>query len=95
MTHTADGCVDQYLFLLAFIFYCSRDSGVGDFGREGIETFVHDHNCTDLCRSLSLDTSYPLVMPKDGEEDGNLEGENGDLSDSESNGDGEPLTVYH
>jgi hypothetical protein len=34
-------------------------------------------------------------MPKDGEEDGNLEGENGDLSDSESNGDGEPLTVYH
>ncbi|KAJ7926924.1 kinase-like domain-containing protein, partial [Mycena leptocephala] len=71
------------------------DSGVGDFGREGIETFVHDHNCTDLCRSLSLDTSYPLVMPKDGEEDGNLEGENGDLSDSESNGDGEPLTVYH
>ncbi|KAJ7826519.1 kinase-like domain-containing protein, partial [Mycena leptocephala] len=30
------------------------DSGVRDFGREGIETFVNDHNCTDLCRSLSL-----------------------------------------
>ncbi|KAJ7925694.1 kinase-like domain-containing protein, partial [Mycena leptocephala] len=50
------------------------DSGVGDFGREGMETFVHDHNCKDLCRSLSLDTSYPLVMPKDGEEGECLEG---------------------
>ncbi|KAJ7800434.1 kinase-like domain-containing protein, partial [Mycena olivaceomarginata] len=28
------------------------DSGVGDFGRKGIETFVNDHMCTDLCRSL-------------------------------------------
>ncbi|KAJ7708009.1 hypothetical protein B0H14DRAFT_3172661 [Mycena olivaceomarginata] len=53
--------------------------------KEGIETFVDDHNCTDLCRSLSLDTHYPLVMQMDGEED---EGEKGELSDSDSDGDG-------
>ncbi|KAJ7327592.1 kinase-like domain-containing protein [Mycena albidolilacea] len=70
------------------------DSGVGDFGREGIETFVHDHNCTDLCRSLSLDTSYPLVMPKNGEEDENLEGENRDLFDGDSDEDSRPLQVH-
>ncbi|KAJ6566837.1 kinase-like domain-containing protein [Mycena capillaripes] len=67
------------------------DSGVGDFGWEGIKTFVNDHNCTDLCRSLSLDTSYPLVMPKDGEEDENLDRE---FSDGDSDGDGEPLEVH-
>jgi hypothetical protein len=30
-------------------------------------------------------------MPKDGEEDENLEGENRDLSDNDSDGDSEPL----
>ncbi|KAJ7839820.1 kinase-like domain-containing protein, partial [Mycena olivaceomarginata] len=30
------------------------DSGVGDFGHKGIQTFINNHNCTDLCHSLSL-----------------------------------------
>ncbi|KAJ6460795.1 kinase-like domain-containing protein [Mycena vitilis] len=37
------------------------DSGIGDFGREGIRTFIRDHECGDLCRSLGLDTSIILA----------------------------------
>ncbi|KAJ7938507.1 kinase-like domain-containing protein [Mycena leptocephala] len=38
------------------------DSGFGDFGLQGIATFVNDHTCTDLCRSLSLDTDLIVLI---------------------------------
>ncbi|KAJ7171948.1 kinase-like domain-containing protein, partial [Mycena filopes] len=30
------------------------DSGIGDFGVSGIKSFIRDHVCGDVCRSLSL-----------------------------------------
>ncbi|KAJ7434452.1 hypothetical protein B0H11DRAFT_1938660 [Mycena galericulata] len=38
------------------------DSGVGDFGIEGIKTFTKDHECNEICRGLALHESYPLVI---------------------------------
>ncbi|KAJ7895786.1 kinase-like domain-containing protein [Mycena leptocephala] len=43
------------------------DSGIGDFGEKGIKSFIDDHQCTDLCRALTLESSYPLVMQEDGD----------------------------
>jgi hypothetical protein len=72
----------------------SRDSGVGDFGHKGIQTFINNHNCTDLCHSLSLDTHYPLIIPMDGEEDANSDGEQRGSSDNDSDRGGESLQVH-
>ncbi|KAJ7081540.1 hypothetical protein C8R43DRAFT_965584 [Mycena crocata] len=36
------------------------DSGIGDFGRSGMQSFIRDHKCNDLCRALSLDQLVPL-----------------------------------
>ncbi|KAJ7431817.1 kinase-like domain-containing protein, partial [Mycena galericulata] len=48
------------------------DSGVGDFGIEGIKTFVKDHECNEICRGLALHESYPLVIDlQDNAGDGN------------------------
>ncbi|KAJ7885239.1 kinase-like domain-containing protein [Mycena leptocephala] len=44
-----------------------QDSGIGDFGEKGIKSFIDDHQCTDLCRALTLESSYPLVMQEDGD----------------------------
>ncbi|KAJ7900697.1 hypothetical protein B0H14DRAFT_2556149 [Mycena olivaceomarginata] len=44
------------------------DSGIGDFGAKGMKSFVDDHQCTDICRALTLESSYALVMP-DGEDE--------------------------
>ncbi|KAJ7889353.1 hypothetical protein B0H14DRAFT_1167860 [Mycena olivaceomarginata] len=43
------------------------DSGIGDFGEKGIKSFIDDHQCTDLCRALTLESSYPLVMQEEGD----------------------------
>ncbi|KAJ7577391.1 kinase-like domain-containing protein [Mycena floridula] len=40
----------------------SGDSGVGDFGEEGIASFVRDHSCLQVCLKLGLDTSMPMVL---------------------------------
>lgn len=29
-------------------------SGVGDFGQQGIDTFIKDHKCKKFCKSLGL-----------------------------------------
>ncbi|KAL0952298.1 hypothetical protein HGRIS_006587 [Hohenbuehelia grisea] len=39
------------------------DSGVGDCGKEGIETFLDDHQCLDICKRLCLPDSIPLTLP--------------------------------
>ncbi|KAJ7180029.1 kinase-like domain-containing protein [Mycena crocata] len=36
------------------------DSGIGDFGHSGIQSFIRCHKCNDLCRALSLDQLVPL-----------------------------------
>ncbi|KII92855.1 hypothetical protein PLICRDRAFT_155721 [Plicaturopsis crispa FD-325 SS-3] len=36
------------------------ESGVGDFGREGISTFFRDHSCNSICREMRLDSEMPL-----------------------------------
>ncbi|KAJ7842432.1 kinase-like domain-containing protein [Mycena leptocephala] len=50
-----------------------EDSGIGDFGEKGIKSFIDDHQCTDLCRALTLESSYPLVM-----EEGDSSGKDSD-----------------
>jgi hypothetical protein len=37
------------------------DSGIGDFGVEGIETFIRDHICGNICLRLGLDKKVPLI----------------------------------
>ncbi|KAJ7512434.1 kinase-like domain-containing protein [Mycena galericulata] len=49
MTHTPAGQVTCF------------NSGIGDFGLEGIRSFICDHECGDVCRSLGLDQSMLLV----------------------------------
>ncbi|KAJ7767046.1 kinase-like domain-containing protein [Mycena maculata] len=36
------------------------NSGVGDFGKRGIRTFMHDHQCNVICTELGLSIHYPL-----------------------------------
>ncbi|KAJ7911766.1 kinase-like domain-containing protein [Mycena leptocephala] len=59
------------------------DSGIGDFGEKGIKSFIDDHQCTDLCRALTLESSYPLVMQ-----------EGGDSSGKDSDEDEDPLEIH-
>ncbi|KAJ7726662.1 kinase-like domain-containing protein [Mycena olivaceomarginata] len=40
-------------------------SGLGDFGTDGIETFINTHECNRLCIELRFDQSYPLQLPED------------------------------
>ncbi|KAJ7203506.1 kinase-like domain-containing protein [Mycena pura] len=36
------------------------DCGIGDFGKQGIESFTRDHQCNSICSALGFDTQYPL-----------------------------------
>ncbi|KAJ7659811.1 hypothetical protein DFH06DRAFT_1130566 [Mycena polygramma] len=47
MTHTIDGC---------------SASGIGDFGIEGIQSLLRDHDCGAVCLRLGLDKTAPLVL---------------------------------
>jgi hypothetical protein len=38
------------------MFNCTRDTGVGDHGHEGITSFVNQHKCDYLCTTLGLKT---------------------------------------
>ncbi|KAJ7734464.1 kinase-like domain-containing protein, partial [Mycena metata] len=38
------------------------DSGIGDFGIEGIQSFFRDHVCADICLRLHLDKTVPLIL---------------------------------
>ncbi|KAJ7928313.1 kinase-like domain-containing protein [Mycena leptocephala] len=61
------------------------DSGIGDFGEKGIKSFIDDHQCTDLCRALTLESSYPLVMQEDGDPS----------SGKDSDEDEDPLEIHY
>ncbi|KAJ6544934.1 kinase-like domain-containing protein [Mycena sp. CBHHK59/15] len=45
-------------------------SGIGDFGLEGIQSFIRDHTCGDVCLRLRLDQTAPLVLISDDVEEG-------------------------
>ncbi|KAK6997329.1 hypothetical protein R3P38DRAFT_3220308 [Favolaschia claudopus] len=38
------------------------NSGIGDFGLEGINSFLRDHTCGDVCNRLALDEVAPLIF---------------------------------
>ncbi|KAJ7639307.1 kinase-like domain-containing protein [Roridomyces roridus] len=40
-------------------------SGLGDFGLEGIESFINTHQCNQLCKRLEFDDIFPLELPAD------------------------------
>jgi hypothetical protein len=42
-----------------------RASGLGDFGVDGIETFVDTHQCNRFCEKLEFDAVFPLELPAD------------------------------
>ena len=41
-----------------------RDSGIGDFGEEGMDTFLCDHRCNNVCKALQLHQTVPLSTDK-------------------------------
>ncbi|KAF7302851.1 hypothetical protein MKEN_01247300 [Mycena kentingensis (nom. inval.)] len=51
------------------------DSGVGDCGEQGIQSFVEQHKCNAVCVGLGLDKSYSLVAKARGDEDDDEEEE--------------------
>lgn len=61
MTHTIEGYVKSVLLSSFCAYTCScSDSGMGDYGQEGIDNFVADHSCTDICKWLQLEQKMPL-----------------------------------
>ncbi|KAJ7845590.1 kinase-like domain-containing protein [Mycena olivaceomarginata] len=48
----------------------SEDSGVGDFGLEGIKTFLNGHKCSKVCSTLGIEEQYRLSLPDVEDEDG-------------------------
>ena len=64
LNHTLEGWV-QFHFSFDNT-YCNvrnslRDSGVGDFGEEGIVTLLRDHR-SNMCKLLRLHTDVPFNM---------------------------------
>ncbi|KAL0955299.1 hypothetical protein HGRIS_004188 [Hohenbuehelia grisea] len=38
------------------------NSGMGDFGKKGIQTFVDQHVCNSICKALGLPKAMPLSL---------------------------------
>lgn len=51
------------------------NSGIGDFGREGINAFIRDHQCGEICKCLCLNENVPLDILE--EDDGEVAGTTG------------------
>lgn len=57
VTHTKQGCVlysntASSIFTHSLMLY--RNDGVGDLGKEGINTFLEHHECREICEALGL-----------------------------------------
>ncbi|KAJ7809725.1 hypothetical protein B0H14DRAFT_2607879 [Mycena olivaceomarginata] len=48
----------------------SEDSGVGNFGLEGIKTFLDGQKCSKVCSTLGIEEQYQLSLPDAEDEDG-------------------------
>ncbi|KAF8173301.1 kinase-like domain-containing protein [Pholiota molesta] len=62
------------------------DTGIGDFGIEGIESFLRDHTCGMVCRGLGLHEKHVASDEKAGSEDS-------DDSEEIDDNQGDPLQV--
>ena len=72
MTHSPSA----YAILLSdnlrlLIIQILSDTGIGDFGPEGIASFVEDHLCDTICLGLGLNNQVPQV--DDQQENGDAE----------------------
>ncbi|KAK7029317.1 kinase-like domain-containing protein [Favolaschia claudopus] len=67
------------------------NSGIGDFGLEGINSFIQDHSCGDVCNRLALDEVAPLIFDTSSNEEQEEEQDNSPSpGDADSaNGEGE------
>ncbi|KAK7048818.1 kinase-like domain-containing protein [Favolaschia claudopus] len=67
------------------------NSGIGDFGLEGINSFIRDHSCGDVCNRLALDEVAPLIFDTSSNEEQEEEQDNSPSpGDTDSaNGEGE------
>ena len=45
-------CPPSFVYSLSNL---NSTSGIGDFGIDGIKTFIQDHQCGDICLCLGLD----------------------------------------
>ncbi|KAJ6473885.1 kinase-like domain-containing protein, partial [Mycena sanguinolenta] len=59
------------------------DSGIGDFGIQGIKSFFRDHICGDICLRLHLEKSAPLKLSdeEDEEEDSDANGQPNEMAE--------------
>lgn len=73
------------------------DSGIGDFGTEGINTFINGHECGAICKRLGLDEGIPLKLASTTMEKGNGLGEpcEKDTSDQDDNSDDDDNNSDH
>ncbi|THH19576.1 hypothetical protein EW146_g1621 [Bondarzewia mesenterica] len=89
MTHTIDGWDISLLSVISERTHndlLSRNSGVGDHGTEGINTFLRDHRCNKFCHDLGLGENGPSSVSsqtKEHDEDDLQEGRESGLEESE------------
>ncbi|KAJ6465319.1 kinase-like domain-containing protein, partial [Mycena sanguinolenta] len=59
------------------------DSGIGNFGIQGIKSFFRDHICGDICLRLHLEKSAPLKLgdEEDEEEDSDANGQPNEMAE--------------
>ncbi|KAJ7182928.1 hypothetical protein C8R43DRAFT_1116540 [Mycena crocata] len=71
------------------------ESGVGDFGTKGIQSFVKDHKCGEICGGLMLHEFYPLKLNQDEEDDdGDDNDHSGGDNENEDDEEGTDLQVH-
>lgn len=63
------------------------NSGIGDFGQDGIDTFIRDHTCGEICQRLGLDRSIPLRADSAENQQSQFPGQGGSDEDPENSGD--------
>ncbi|KAK7006612.1 kinase-like domain-containing protein [Favolaschia claudopus] len=66
------------------------NSGIGDFGLEGINSFLQDHSCGDVCNRIALDEVAPLIFDTSRNEEQEEQDNSPSPGDADSaNGEGE------
>ena len=79
----ASGTTQTHIISFSYDFYNST-SGIGDFGIDGIKTFIWDHQCGDVCLRLGLDKSIALSNDQHG-----ANASDANICDGDSGGDGD------
>ena len=64
-----------YSFVILVNLIAFRDSGIGDHGPDGIEAFISQHHCNNICHGLKLNS---LSLVEEEERDSDVELENAD-----------------